>query len=380
MRVVILGAGPAGLYCGYLLRRWIDPHMDVRIVEQNPADGTWGFGVVFSDSALAFLEKDDQQTHDAIVPHMERWQDITVNVQGQTIAIDGVGFTAIGRLELLLLLQEQARSVGLEPEFNRQVHSVEELGEADLIVAADGVNSLVRNTYEEAFGTRIEMHPNKFLWYGTTKPFPTLTQTFRANEHGEFTAHHYRYSPNMSTFLIETNAATWARAGFESLDAAATKTYFEALFAPELEGHPIVENHSHWRNFPKMTQARWSYENKVLVGDALHTAHFSIGSGTRLAMEDVIQLVRSLEAHTDDIPAALADYESQRRPIVDTLVTAANTSLDWYTDFGTRMMADPYEFVLSYLQRSGRVDRERLRRIAPTFMRAYEERRRSASA
>lgn len=372
MKVAILGAGPAGLYCGYLLRKWIDPDIEVEIVEQNPSNATWGFGVVFSDRALEFLAKDDTETHDFIVPHMERWRDLTINVQGKSIVVDGVGFTAIGRLELLLLLQERAKSVGIIPQYDTIVESLDRFADADLVVAADGVNSLVRNTFESDFGTEMEFHPNKFMWYGTTKPFDTLTQTFRENADGEFNVHHYRYAPNMSTFLIETNDATWNKAGFADMDAEKTKAYFEDFFAPELDGHPIITNNSYWRNFPKMTQKTWSVGNKVLVGDALHTAHFSIGSGTRLAMEDVIQLVRSLKNSPENIGAALEDYETKRRPVVDTLVTAANTSLDWYTDFGERMKQDPYDFVYSYIGRSGRIDKERMHQIAPTFMREYE--------
>lgn len=371
MRVAILGAGPAGLYCGYLLRKWMGSDVEVQIVEKGPHDRTWGFGVVFSDQALEFLKKDDKETHDHIVPHMERWKDLTINIQGKTIPIDGVGFTAIGRLELLQLLQDRVRSVGIEPEFNRQVTSLDEFKGADLIVAADGVNSLVRNTYEKEFGTEIEMHPNKFLWYGTSKPFSTLTQTFRECNIGEFNVHHYRFAPDMSTFLVETNQATWERGDFENMDEETTKKYFENLFAPELDGHPIITNNSYWRNFPKMSQKKWSHKNMVLVGDALHTAHFSIGSGTRLAMEDVIQLVRSLKGHSEDITAALQDYEKLRRPIVKKLVDAANTSLDWYTDFGERMKADPYDFVYSYIKRSGRLNDERMRSIAPSFMKEY---------
>lgn len=375
MRVAILGAGPAGLYCGYLLKQWVDADIDVAITEQNPKDATWGFGVVFSDAALGFLEQDDEETHDAIVPHMERWRNLTINVQGQSIVFDGVGFTAIGRLKLLRILQDRARSVGVEPVFERRVESVAALGDADLIVAADGVNSLIRETYAKAFGTRITMHPNKFLWYGTSKPFNTLTQTFRETDGSDFNVHHYRYAPDMSTFLIETNERSWTCGGFDAMDAATTKKYFEDLFAPELDGHPIIENHSNWRNFPVMTQEKWSHDNVVLVGDALHTAHFSIGSGTRLAMEDVIQLVRSIKLHGSDVRAALVDYEAKRRPIVKKLITAANTSMNWYTDFGSRMREDPYDFAYSYITRSGRIDAARLRTIAPQFMQAYERHR-----
>jgi 2-polyprenyl-6-methoxyphenol hydroxylase-like FAD-dependent oxidoreductase len=371
MKVAILGAGPAGLYAGYLLRKWLGSDVEVKVVEQNPQDATWGFGVVFSDEALQFLERDDKETHDYIIPHMERWKDLTINNQDTSITLDGVGFTAIGRLKLLLLLQKRATDVGVNLEFDRRVESLDEFADADLIIAADGVNSLVRTTHEKEFGTEFDFHPNKFLWYGTSKPYDTLTQTFRENEVGEFNVHHYRFSPSMSTFLVETNAATWEKGGFEHMDEAKTKAYFEDLFSQELDGHPIILNNSSWRNFPKMSQKAWSHKNMVLVGDALHTAHFSIGSGTRLAMEDVIQLVKSLKENNRDVNASLRDYEEKRLPIVKKIVDAANTSLDWYTDFGEHMKADPYDFVYSYLGRSGRISEERMRTIAPTFMSNY---------
>ena len=372
MRVAILGAGPAGLYSAYLLKKWIGSHLDVRVFEQNPPDATFGFGVVFSDRALEFLRRDDDQTHNAIVPHMECWDDLTINIQDQRFRVDGFGFTAIGRLELLKILQQRAEDQGVIIRYNALIRSADELAGADLIISADGVNSLIRNTYAAEFGTEITYHTNKFVWYGTERAFDTLTQTFRENIDGEFNVHHYRYSPDKSTFLVETNQSTWEQAGFREMNADSTRSYFEELFAPELDGHPIIENNSQWRNFPKITQKHWSYKNIVLMGDALHTAHFSIGSGTRLAMEDAIQLVRSLRENLKDVPEALVHFEAQRRKIVDKLVAAANTSLDWYTDFGSRMKQDPYDFVRSYIGRSGRVDDERARKISPEFMRKYD--------
>ncbi len=379
MKVAILGAGPAGLYAAYLLKTRLGADTEVSVFEQNPPDATFGFGVVFSDRALEFLEKDDKATHDFIEPYMERWNSITINVKDRTIPIEGVGFTAIGRLQLLLLLQQRAREVGVEPVYNHTVMSMGELDGYDLVIAADGVNSFVRNEYAEEFGTEIEFHPNKFMWYGTTKPYDSLTQTFRANDDGNFTVHHYRFAKDMSTFLVETDKETFERGNFEAMNSEETQTYFEELFAPELDGHPIIQNHSYWRNFPKMTQQRWSYKNMVLVGDALHTAHFSIGSGTRLAMEDVIELVRCLQERPDAITTALHNYEFRRRPIVDKLVTAANTSLDWYTTFGERMKADPMDFVYSYLTRSGRMSDDKLKKIAPSFMKEYLDYKQASS-
>lgn len=217
MKVLILGAGPAGLYLAYLLKRQ-HPLDQIRIVEQNPADSTFGFGVVFSDRALDFLRDDDAETHDLIVPGMQRWTDLTLVHRGERVTIDGVGFAAIGRLQLLQLMQQRLASVGVTPEYRHVVSDERELDGHDLVVAADGANSFVRRSLEREFGTRIEPLANKFVWYGTTQRFETLSQTFVTTEAGTFNAHHYRYSDTMSTFIVECDPQTWARAGFEHMD------------------------------------------------------------------------------------------------------------------------------------------------------------------
>jgi 2-polyprenyl-6-methoxyphenol hydroxylase-like FAD-dependent oxidoreductase len=373
MRVVILGAGPAGLYAAYLLKRqW--PQADVVVVEQNPADATFGFGVVFSDRALAFLNDDDPETYRAIVPALETWRDITLKHRGETIVIDGVGFAAIGRLHLLGLLQERARSVGVEPVYRRTVTNLDELGEADLIIGADGVNSLVRRREEAAFGTSMSLLSNRFVWFGTTRPFATLTQTFKTSAEGHFNAHHYRFKPAMSTFIVEVDESTFFGAGFDRMTEGETKATCERVFASELDGHPLVSNKSVWRQFPKIRNEHWSVGNTVLVGDALRTAHFSIGSGTRLAMEDVIALVRAIREYPQDIPAALGAYEAVRRPVVEKLVNAANGSADWYERFAEHMRLEPWDFAMSYILRSERVDADRLRQVSPRFVADYEAR------
>jgi 2-polyprenyl-6-methoxyphenol hydroxylase-like FAD-dependent oxidoreductase len=350
MRVLVAGAGPAGLYFSYLVRRK-HPKWQIRVVEQNRADSTFGFGVVFSDRALEFLRGDDPATFELITPRMEAWTDLKVVHRATPVVIDGIGFAAIGRLELLRLLQQQAASVGVVPEYETQV--TREKG-YDLVVAADGVNSTVRGWHD--FGTTVSHLTNKFAWYGTPSVFDTLTQTFVENEHGTFNAHHYRHSPRMSTFVVECDAATWARAGFASMGEQATIQYLETLF-----GHRLVSNKSVWRNFPNLRNQRYSVENAVLIGDALHTAHFSIGSGTRLAMEDAIALVKALDG------GGLAAFEVARRPVLEKLLAAADASGAWYDRFAEHMKLAPREFAWSYIQRSGRIDPERLRRISPKF-------------
>jgi 2-polyprenyl-6-methoxyphenol hydroxylase-like FAD-dependent oxidoreductase len=370
VRIAVIGGGPGGLYFAYL---WRLRHPDavVDLFEQNPADATWGFGVVFSDQALEFLRADDPDTVDAITPKMERWNNITLNLGGESIEIDGVGFSSIGRLTLLTLLQERLRAVGVTPQFDTAIQSVDQLRSYDLIVAADGLNSPVRRSFERQFGASVSHSTNKFVWYGTTRTFTTLSQTFVKTELGTFNAHHYRYSPDMSTFLVECDATTWQAYGFEHKTIEQSQAICEQVFAATLGGHRLISNKSVWRNFPWIWNERWSHQNMVLIGDALHSAHFSIGSGTRLAIEDAIALTKALEAEAD-IPAALARYEAERKPIVEKLVKAARTSADWYERFAEHMKLDPMEFAYSYITRSGRIDDARLRAMSPNFMARYE--------
>lgn len=377
MRITILGAGPAGLYLAYLIKRR-RPDTTVTVIEQNPADATFGFGVVFSDRALEFLREDDEATYSAITPHMESWNDITIAHRGERVTIDGVGFSAIGRLKLLQLLQARARSVGVEPVYRRTVKSLDELGDADLVVGTDGVNSLVRRGNEERFGASVRFLSNRFAWFGTGRRFETLTQTFVETDAGSFNAHHYRYAPNLSTFIVEVDGATFARTGFGQMDEEQTRSFCERVFAQALDGNQLISNKSTWRQFPIVHNEHWSVGNCVLVGDALHTAHFSIGSGTRLAMEDAIALDKAL-THSDDIGAALAAYEATRRPILEKLVSGANGSATWYEHFAEHMRLAPVDLAMSYITRSGRIDIDRLRRLSPRFVDQFERNRSPAN-
>ena len=369
MRIAVIGGGPGGLYFSYL---WKKRHPDARIdlFEQNPVGATWGFGVVFSEQALEFLRADDSDTVDAITPRMESWKNITLNLRGEGVEIDGVGFSSIGRLDLLGILQARAASVGAALRFETQA-SLDQLTGYDLIVAADGLNSMARRTFEGDFGTSLSYSSNKFAWYGTTKRFETLSQTFVRTDLGSFNAHHYRYSPGMSTFLVECDLATWQAYGFADKTVEESKAICQQVFAKTLDGHGLISNKSVWRNFPWVWNERWFFKNMVLIGDALHSAHFSIGSGTRLAIEDAIALTKALEAERT-IEAALARYQSERQPVVKKLVTAARTSADWYASFPEHMKQNPMDFAYSYLTRSGRIDDARLRAMAPSFMARYE--------
>jgi 2-polyprenyl-6-methoxyphenol hydroxylase-like FAD-dependent oxidoreductase len=369
VRIAVIGGGPGGLYFSYLWKKR-HPDASVDLFEQNPAGATWGFGVVFSEQALEFLRTDDPDTVDAIAPRMESWKNITLNLRGESAEIDGVGFSSIGRLELLKILQARAASVGVALHFDTQI-SLDRLNGYDLIVAADGLNSLVRRAFEGDFGTSLSYSANKFAWYGTTKRFETLSQTFVGTGLGSFNAHHYRYAPDMSTFLVECDLPTWQAYGFVDKTIDESKAVCERVFAQALDGHALISNKSVWRNFPWIWNERWFFKNMVLIGDALHSAHFSIGSGTRLAIEDAIALTKAIETERD-VDDALARYQSERQPTVKKLVTAARTSADWYAKFPEHMKLDLMDFAYNYITRSGRIDDARLRAMSPSFMARYE--------
>ena len=323
MRVTIVGAGPAGLYLALLMKK-ADPGHDITVYERNRPDDTFGFGVVFSDETLNQFLAEDAATAQAIRDNFAYWQEIDVVAGGETIRSGGHGFCGMARKKLLQILQERCSAEGVKLHFHSEQQDFETLRRnCDLLVGADGINSLVRETWKETFRPSLDWRRNKFVWLGTNLPLDTFTFIFEANQHGLFQVHAYRFEDGLSTFIVETTEETWTRAGLDKATEADTIAYCEALFARHLKGHKLLTNRSIWRTFPTIKCERWVHENVVLIGDAVHTAHFSIGSGTKLAMEDAIALNRTLHAGHASVPAALKAFEETRQTEVSILQHAA---------------------------------------------------------
>ena len=371
MRTYVVGAGPAGLLFSLLIKRRF-PAWRIQVFEQNPPDATFGFGVVFSQNALAFLERDVPDFHKQLIGRLEAWPMQRIVHRDEQVDIDGNGFTAIGRLELNQFLQQLCLDAGVNVEYERTITSLEDLQNCDLLVGADGANSVVRRALEGDFEPQVEWLTNRFAWYGTAQLFDCLTLTFRANQDGSFVAHHYRHSPAMSTFVVECDVATWRRAGLDRMSDEESRSYCERVFARDLDGHALVSNKSIWRQFLLLANRRWSVGNTVLIGDALRTVHFSIGSGTRLAFEDAIALDRAFGEAGADVPRGLAAFERERRPIVEKILAAANASSYWYERLREKMALKPWELAYDYMTRSGRMTDQRLGELSPKFMSRVE--------
>ena len=360
MRIVSIGGGPAGLYFALLMKK-ADPGHDVTVVERNRADDTFGFGVVFSDATLDTFIEADRPTGEAITRAFAHWDDIDIHYQGQVLTSTGHGFSGMSRQALLDILQRRCAELGVALRFQTDVTDLTPYRDADLVLAADGVNSLVRSEYAEHFQPHVDWRPNRFVWLGTTFPFRAFTFIFKESPHGLWRVHAYRYDARHSTFIVETTETTWRRAGLDQASEDDTVVFAERLFARELEGHRLLKNRSLWRSFPTVKNAHWHWNNVVLIGDAAHTAHFSIGSGTKLAMEDAIALAAALRRHRD-VAGALDAYEEERRPQVESIQRAAQVSLEWFEQterYHGRL--EPLQFAFSLLTRSLRVTHDNLK-------------------
>jgi len=367
MDIVSVGGGPAGLYFSILMKRR-DPRHRIRVIERNGADDTFGWGVVFSDETLGNLATADPETYRAITASFAHWDAIDIHYQGEVLVSRGHGFSGLARRRLLNILQARAAALGVELEYHREVASAGEFSGADLVLAADGANSVLRQAHAAEFGPALDWRSNKFIWLGTTRLFDAFTFYFKMDINGLWRVHAYRFDAEHSTFIVETNEPTWKRAGLDRADEDASVRYLQALFAEELQGHPLLKNKAIWRSFATVRNRRWSHGNLVLLGDAAHTAHFSVGSGTKLAMEDSIALADALSANSD-VPTALAAYEAERRPQVESLQRAAQTSLEWFESTERyHGKIEPIEFAASLLTRSLRITHENLRVRDPEFV------------
>lgn len=361
--VTILGAGPAGLYCGLLLKK-ADPACDVTIVERNAADVTYGWGVVFSDRTLASFQRADYTTYTQITDNFVIWDAIDVRYRGETIRCGGHVIASISRKKLLGILQARCAELGVNLQFGREITSLEELGDADLLVAADGVNSLARRLYEAEFKPRIEMGRARYIWLGAEKVLDAFTFIFHENEHGLFQVHAYPFSGTTSTFIVECDEQTWLNAGLDHAGEEESLAYCRTLLADDLQGATLLSNNSKWLSFPTLTTKHWhtqiqnpkskGQKHLVLLGDSAHTAHFSIGAGTKLAMEDAIALANVLEKHPD-LWVALDEYELERKPVVETFQRAARESRTYFETLKRYLGLAPVPFAFQLLTRSGRI-------------------------
>jgi anthraniloyl-CoA monooxygenase len=359
MKIAINGGGPAGLFFSILMKK-ADPRHDIQVFERNGPHDTFGFGVVFSDETLSNFMAADEATFREIRRAFAYWDDIEVRYRDARIRARGHGFAGLGRQKLLDILQARAESLGVRIAYRTEITDMRPFEGADLILGADGVNSFIRDRFKDAFKPTIDMRRTKFVWLGTTKSFGPFTFIFKANEHGWFYVHAYRYAEGQTTWIVETHEETWRRAGLDKASEAETVAYLEKLYAPELEGHRLLTNKSIWRNFPIVTNETWHHDNIVLLGDAAHTVQFSIGSGTKVALEDATALAEAF-AHHRAVPDALAAYEAARRPEVGRLQASALISLKWYENALRYNAMEPQQYVFSFMSRTKGVTYDNLK-------------------
>ncbi len=373
MRINIIGGGPAGMYFAILMKK-ADAAHDVTIFERNGPDDTFGWGVVFSGKTLSNLREADEASHADITRDFEAWDNVDVVHRDQKILIHGNSFSGIARLRLLKILQRRCEELGVHLNFRNEIVDLDSLrADCDLLVAADGVNSVVRQSCKDSFRPELSVRPNKYIWYGTNQLFHGLTLTFRETPAGVFAAHSYKFDRATSTFIVECDPRTWRQGGFAEMSDEETRACLGEVFAPDLNGRSLLSNNSKWINFVLVKNGRWSFENVVLLGDALHTAHFSIGSGTKLAMEDAIALKESFD-ETPNVSAALQRFEASRKPVIEAYQAAAYDSMVWFESARDYMPLSPLELAYVLMTRSGRVDSEELRKRDPAFVASYERR------
>ena len=373
MKIAVIGGGPGGLYFARLVKRH-RPADEVVVIEQNPRDATYGFGVTLGGPARERMKRMDPQVQEKLsnVMIFNNQQNIHLNGDDVLLQYNSSG-GAIARLELLNVLQAACEEVGVKLRHDQRIASVQDVDDFDLVVGADGVNSVVRGEFSKEFGTGSYFLDNRFAWYGVGRAMAPNALVFRAAKGGTFVAHYYAYTPGMSTFVAECDGPTWQACGLDGMSDDERRRLVEDIFAPELAGAPLIDNKSLWRSFNVITNQRWTHRNIALLGDALRSAHFSIGSGTRLAMDDAASLFEAVKETGDDVTAALAQYVAIRRPVRDQFGTAAERSFRWYENMRDAMQAPAMQFTYGFLTRTGRVDDARLKDYAPGFYRQYQD-------
>jgi anthraniloyl-CoA monooxygenase len=365
MNITILGAGPAGLYCGLLIKK-SNPSHNITIIERNPADVTYGWGVVFSDRTLASFQRADYKTYEQIRDQFVIWDSIYVRYRGETIRCGGHVIASISRKRLLNILQQRCDELGISLRFSQEINDLADLPQYDLLIASDGLNSIVRKTYVVEFKPNLALGKARYIWFGADKVLDAFTFIFRENEHGLFQVHAYPFSGTLSTFIVECDESTWLNAGLDKANEAQSIAYCKQLFSDDLDGSSLLSNNSKWISFPTLKTQHWHHRHIVLLGDAVHTAHFSIGSGTKLAMEDAIALAAALDQHSD-LETALSAYELERKPVVEVFQRAAQESQTYFETIKRYLNLDPMQFTFQLLTRSGRITYDDLRLRDPHF-------------